>query len=229
MPLADAVDLQRQSTAEKLAAALREQILSGQIPAGSSLGEEDLARRGSVSRHTARAAIRLLVAGGLVRHSAHKGATVASLTASDVRQLYQVRRLLEPAAVDVPVQMDAQVLAPLEVALERLERVAARTNEDLVEADLAFHSALVALAANERLDRFYARTVQELRLAFVIVAFADDEWRDSERLIAEHTQLMELLRADRREDCKAALVAHIDQYEGRLSALIDDGAAGQAR
>jgi DNA-binding GntR family transcriptional regulator len=229
MPLVDAVDLQRQSTAEKLAAALREQILSGQVPAGSSLGEEELARLGSVSRHTARAAIRLLVASGLVRHTAHKGATVASMTASDVRELYQVRRLLEPAAVDVPARMDAHVLAPLEAALERLELVAAKTNQDLVEADLAFHTALVALGDNERLNRFYAQTVQELRLAFVIVAFADDEWRESERLIAEHTTLMKLLRADRRQECKQALADHINQYESRLVALIDDGMAGQAQ
>jgi DNA-binding GntR family transcriptional regulator len=221
MPLSDAVDLQRLSTAEKLAGALREQILRGQIPAGASLGEEELARLGSVSRHTARAAIRVLVAGGLARHTAHKGATVASLTASDVRQLYQVRRLLEPAAVDVPAQLDADALA-------QLERVAARTNEDLVEADLAFHSALVALANNERVDRFYAQIVQELRLAFVIVAFADDEWRDSERLIAEHQALMELLRAGHREESKQALVEHIDQYEVRLATLIDGGATAPA-
>jgi DNA-binding GntR family transcriptional regulator len=228
MPLSDAVDLQRLSTAEKLAGALREQILRGQIPAGASLGEEELARLGSVSRHTARAAIRVLVAGGLARHTAHKGATVASLTASDVRQLYQVRRLLEPAAVDVPAQLDADVLGPLEIALAQLERVAARTNEDLVEADLAFHSALVALANNERVDRFYAQIVQELRLAFVIVAFADDEWRDSERLIAEHQALMELLRAGHREESKQALVEHIDQYEVRLATLIDGGATAPA-
>jgi DNA-binding GntR family transcriptional regulator len=223
MPLSDAVDLQRLSTAEKLAGALREQILRGQIPAGASLGEEELARLGSVSRHTARAAIRVLASSGLVRHAAHKGATVASLTASDVRQLYQVRRLLEPAAVDVPERLDADVLAPLESALAQLERVAARTNEDLVEADLAFHSAVVALGNNERVDRFYAQTVQELRLAFVIVAFADDEWRDSERLIGEHQALLKLLRAGRREACKQVLIEHINQYEARLATLIGNG------
>jgi DNA-binding GntR family transcriptional regulator len=229
MSLADEVALRRESTAEKLAGALRERILSGQLPAGSPLREEDVAKTASVSRHTARAAIRVLVASGLVRHTAHKGAEVATMTASDVRELYQLRRLIEPAAIDVPARLDDTVLAPLEAALDRLERVAALANEDLVEADLAFHGALVGLAGNERLDRFYAQTLRELRLAFVIVAVADDERRDAERLIDQHAELLELLRAGRRKECKRALLTHIDRYEDRLldllSARVERGVA----
>lgn len=229
MVLADELDLRRESTAEKLARALREQILAGELASGSPLGEQELAQRASVSRHTARAAIRLLVSTGLVRHEAHKGATVATMTPSDVRELYQARRVLEPAAIDAPAELNAEILAPLEGALDLYQRVAARTNEDLVEADLAFHMTLVALGGNRRLDEFYAQTVRELRLAFVIVAFADDEWRDARRLIDEHLELMELLRAGRREACKRALVAHIDHYEGRLVSLIAGEERGDPR
>lgn len=206
-------------------------ILKGQVPPGSALVETDIARRGAVSRTTAREAIRLLAVTGLVRHTPHKGAVVATMSALDVRELYQVRRILEPAAIDVPKQLDAAVLEPVEQAFANLTHAAHRTGEDLVEADLAFHRALVAFAGNRRIDDFYATVVDELRFAFSIITFADEEWLDGGRLVEEHTEFVELLRANKRSECKRALIAHIDQYERRLLHLErkgDDSTTGPA-
>src|SRR6266567_7515964 len=74
------LQLRRESTAEQVASALRELILSARFMPGTHLREGPLADQLGVSRNTVREAMQILVSEGLVTREIHRGAYVARLT-----------------------------------------------------------------------------------------------------------------------------------------------------
>jgi DNA-binding GntR family transcriptional regulator len=87
--------LQRVSTVDAIAAALRTRIMDGELAAGERLRELELADAYGVARHSLRAALRDLAAEGLVTIEPNRGARVAQLTADDVGPLFELRVALE--------------------------------------------------------------------------------------------------------------------------------------
>jgi DNA-binding GntR family transcriptional regulator len=80
---------------------LREDIRSGVIPAGTSLRQQELARRYGVSATPVREALRLLEADGNTTYSVHRGMTVAELTPKEIYDLYRLRASAESSIVSL--------------------------------------------------------------------------------------------------------------------------------
>jgi DNA-binding GntR family transcriptional regulator len=212
--LAGPLDLQRESSAEQLARALRERILQGAIPPGTPLREAQIVTSAGVSRSTAREALQLLGFEGLVEHSLHRGATVRQLSTTDIADIYRVRRHIETAAADAGGHLTPDQRRELTGAFEELERAAAgREWASLVEADLAFHRALVALLGSARLDRLQRALELELRLAFSITAFVEREFDDPDPIVADHRLILEHLLDGDAARFRARLLDHLDRHE----------------
>jgi DNA-binding GntR family transcriptional regulator len=93
------VKLARSFYSGRIAAFLREQILSGELSAGTPLVEHRLAETLSVSRGPVRSALNALEGEGLVRTRPNGRTESAGFTADDLRDLLAVRRELESRAV----------------------------------------------------------------------------------------------------------------------------------
>ena len=122
----------------RVAAYLREAILSGDLGPGDRIRQEDVAERLGTSRVPVREALRMLAAEGLTEHEAHKGARVPRLSQHEVDVVYQMRERLEPLAL---IESMAH-LGPTEH--EQLEQVQRRIeeNDDLekfLDLDREFH------------------------------------------------------------------------------------------
>jgi DNA-binding GntR family transcriptional regulator len=83
------------AAAESVAAALRQEILTGQIPAGFPLRQDALAARFGVSHIPVREALRELAAEGLVTIRRNRGSAVSELAPREARQLLEIRSALE--------------------------------------------------------------------------------------------------------------------------------------
>src|SRR5437763_14723371 len=83
------------TTPDLIAETLRDEILRGAIPPGEALRQEELAERFGVSRLPVRDALLRLEAQGLVHVYPNRGAFVISLSADEVREVYEMRILLE--------------------------------------------------------------------------------------------------------------------------------------
>src|SRR5262249_32457724 len=92
--------IQRRSTTEQAADAVRQAILSGRLLPGTPLRESALAAELGVSRSTLREAARTLDSEGLVPYKMTRGIVVADLTGPDVADIYAARAAVELAAVD---------------------------------------------------------------------------------------------------------------------------------
>jgi DNA-binding GntR family transcriptional regulator len=86
----------RPTTVELVTAALRQRILSGELPPGEVVRQEALADDLGVSRVPIREAIMRLAAEGLLTNIPHKGAYVAELSIDEVRETFEIRLRLEP-------------------------------------------------------------------------------------------------------------------------------------
>ena len=88
------------SRADDLAHELQVEIITGRIPLGTRLRQEDLAARYGVSRTPIREALRQLQAIGLVEQLGHRGALVRSFSPDECRNIFLVRAELEGLAAE---------------------------------------------------------------------------------------------------------------------------------
>lgn len=137
---------------------LRDEILSGALQPGERLIEDQIRQRFSISRAPLREALRLLAQQGLVEHLPRRGARVATWSEDDIRQLFELRTLLERHAVltAFPMMRGGTGIDPLAEVRRHLEsmRAAQDSGDQLAKDDAhrAFHAAVVALAGNRQLD-----------------------------------------------------------------------------
>lgn len=127
-------------------ARLREAILSGELPPGTTLSQVRLAEKLGVSRTPLREALRLLEREGLVDSETNRRVRVAEFSVSDLEQLYAMRIQLEALAVRLSVpRMGDKELRDLSGHLERMREFAESEDyEGWEEPHRAFHDELVA-------------------------------------------------------------------------------------
>ena len=199
--------LGRASTAGRVADVLRTRITEGSLAPGTRLSEEDIgtalgsratpcARRSACSGHE-----RLLV------HEFNRGVFVRKLTVDDVRDLYQLRRILECGAV----RRAAERFSPgagtpratagppcstaVRAAVEEGEAAAARGAwVDVGTANMHFHQAVAALAESPRVDEAMGHLLAELRLVFHVMA-APQAFHEA--YLPDNRAILELLAARR--------------------------------
>ena len=216
--------LGRSSTAERVAAILRDRITVGQLPPGTQLAEAAIVEALAVSRNTLREAFRLLTHERLLVHELNRGVFVRTLSEQDVIELYRVRRLIELAALRGLVEGDPEALdrdrdgrdrlAEVSDAVSDAERAAEENRwQDVGTANLRFHRALVELADSPRIDDFMAQILAELRLVFHVIS---DPRNLHEPYIVRNRQVFEALRGGDIEGAEVLLKEYFDDAERQL-------------
>nr|WP_230416752.1 GntR family transcriptional regulator [Micromonospora tarapacensis] len=186
------------------------EILSGRSDPGERLVEEQLTRRLGISRAPLREALRLLAQRGLVEHVPRRGVRVATLSDRDVRELYELRDVLERFAVRsaIPVPRESD-LAGLRAALDQM-REATRAADRLAVAGShrAFHVALVALAGNRQLSAVYDSILVKLQLYMAINLRREAEVAQPLDGVHRHERLLEAVTAGDPETVLTVLSDH---------------------
>jgi DNA-binding GntR family transcriptional regulator len=181
-------ELETYSLVELAVDRLRRDILSGRTDPGERLVEEQLTRRLGISRAPLREAMRLLAEQGLVEHIPRRGARVATLSDDDVRELYEVRDVLERHAVTTtPPGRD---LSRLRTALESM-RKATETDDrlELANAHRRFHVEVVALSGNRQLTGLYESILVRIQLYMAVNMRREAETARAQDGVLRHERL----------------------------------------
>src|SRR3954470_17412869 len=118
------VPLNRESVEERVTAALRGLIVSGQLAEGTPLVQRDLAQRLGVSQTPIRIGLSELEREGLVKVGGTGRALVSRLTREDLEEIYAARLGLEGLAARVgAVAVDDAGVAEMRVHLRELNRL----------------------------------------------------------------------------------------------------------
>jgi DNA-binding GntR family transcriptional regulator len=198
------------SRADQAAERLRRLLITGDLVPGQRLSESAVSERLGVSRNTLREAFRVLTHERLLVHKPHAGVFVAVPSLAAIIDIYRVRRMIECQALRVaPARHPAS--RRMRAAVESAQ--VSRETDDWIAvgtANMAFHSAIVALADSDHLDRLYANISAELRLAFGLL---DDPDYLHRPYLDRNAAVLELYSAGDSAGAAAALEDYLLQSE----------------
>ncbi len=194
---------------------LREDIVSGRLTAGSLLRQQQLAERFGVSRMPVREALYRLEAEGFISFAPNKGATVAPVSAEDLREIYEMRIAAETLALStaLPELTNSQI----ERAAELQAQMEAAPVSQFGELNAAFHTTLYAPCRRPRLlahvDNLSKAADRYLRVTIGALDYSEKSHR-------EHRELLEACR--RRDEAAATdcLTRHIGEAGEALWKLL---------
>lgn len=202
--MAQLPEIDRSSTTDRVADALRDLLFAGEIAPGEPLREVALAEGFGVARSTVREALARLHADGLVTRTPNRGVTVTRLTDRDITEIFEARLLLETAGARAGSA--GADLGPVARALATYAEAArAADHAATTHAHLEFHTSLVALLGNARLRAYADDLTADLRLA---LASVERVRRNARQQVADHRRLLSLLRSGD----EAALVAELTRH-----------------
>ena len=202
-------------SSQRIASALREEILAGDIAPGTWLRQDEIAARLGTSRLPVREALRILELEGLAESLPNRGARVPALDLQDVNTFYRMRERLEPLTL-------VESLAHLtEEQIDRMERIQEEieANDDVsrfLALDRDFHMASYAACPSEHLLATTVRlwnATQHYRRAFMLLAGTDR----MAVVDAEHRLLLDAVRRRDAEDAERFLSGHIRRTRVELT------------
>ena len=206
-------DLFAPSLVEATTRRLRDEILSGTLAPGERIIEERICQRFSISRAPVRESLRLLVQQGLVEHLPRRGARVATWSEQDIRQLFEIRAVLERHAIVTALPLafeDGQdPLAQVRARLDQMRAAEESADElDRDDAHRAFHAAIVALAGNRQLDLTLEPILIKLQRPMAINLRLEASLVGPGEGIRRHAALVTALESNDRDVVLAALEEH---------------------
>ena len=187
---------------------LRHAIITGEFAPGERLMEITLANRLGVSRTPVREAIRKLELEGLVTMIPRKGAQVAKITEKNLRDVIEIRCVLEEFAASLACERITDEEKDEMKALHRQFVQSAKTHDilDIVEKDEQFHDAIFKATKNDRLITI----INNLREQFY--RYRMEYVKDIEQhsiLVKEHEELMTAIFHKDSETAKQIMHTHL--------------------
>lgn len=195
---------------DRVAAQLRERIVSQVDAPGSTVTEAAVAALFGVARPTARLAIDRLVADGILRREPHQSARIPRLGRDDITDLYNTRAVLEAAALSALARVGT---VPAEAIASHRALTEDATNFAL--HDIAFHRALVAGAPGVRLAHLHGLLMGEVELCIGQVQAA--HLLTAAEVARQHQAILNAVVAGDAEDAARRVREHI---EGARDALL---------
>ena len=139
---------------EAVADRIAQRIIRGDIPPGQQLVEESIQKRYQVSKSPVREAFRILSSEGLVEIRARRGCFVASATEKDIRDNYEVRKLLEGYAARLAYdRIDEEEIERVDTNFSAMQSFVGK--QDVLEYTKhhsLFHDAISSCAGNDLLE-----------------------------------------------------------------------------
>lgn len=138
------------NTAEVIAKSLEEKIYAAELSPGQQLVQESIARMFGVSRVPVRDALQILINMGLAVNMPRKGVFVRRLSKKNLGELFEVRKILEGAAIRLAVIcITPEILKTLGDIVGEQQKALKDQNVNLNEKlDAEFHSTIFRTLEN---------------------------------------------------------------------------------
>lgn len=213
-----------QSTASVIAQSLKEMIYEAELKPGQQLVQETIARMFQVSRIPVRDALQLLTQMGIVVNVPRKGVIVRPLSRKLLHELFELRKILEGAAV----KMAAQKMSP-----ERLQELSGLLKEQIEclksgdvkrheKLDDAFHRTLYEAVGNRTLiDLIFVswERIKQARCASTVVADRGKKWISQS--IQRHKRVLDALRRKKEGLACRVIIENIESSHREITSSLE--------
>ena len=184
-------------------------VVSRELAPGDKLTDRRLAEQLGVSRTPIREALQRMVQSGLADPHGRAGWTVAALNQRDVEELFELRSLLEPAGIRHIIEEKNE--AAMKELLGFFDSFGDSVPEDRYEeyfgVDRSFHSRIVALSRNRRIEAAYRNVELQIDLGRHRLLLSTHARVD--QTLAEHKAIAAAIAAGDENRAMAELSAHL--------------------
>lgn len=205
-------------------------ILDHRLPPGTKLVEDKLAAAFGVSRTRVRPVLVRLANEQVVTLTPNRGATVAVPTEQEAREVFEVRRLIEPRLVELFVQR-ASVADVAHLRSLIVDEEAARAANDVrraVRLSGEFHLFIAERSGHQTLGRVLRELVS--RTSLVLMTFSAPVASEREQAAAcgcrEHHALIDAIRLRDGQEAMRRMRDHLARIETQLVFGPPDADAG---
>jgi GntR family transcriptional repressor for pyruvate dehydrogenase complex len=221
----------RTRLSDQLYGQIFDQIASGKLNVGDQLpSENDMSERFGVSRPVVREALMRLRADGLVTAQQGLGSFVSAQPASRVKSFAMAENVasyMRCQEVRITLEGDAARLAALRRNDEQMaeidaahQRFAASVIEGKMNAeeDLAFHRCIADATSNDFFREVLESTHEALSgfMRLSINLTRTGSTRRAQKVMDEHTAIVEAIRARDGDRARVAMQFHLDQAKQRV-------------
>jgi len=192
---------------------LRRLILSGELAGGVRLVQAEVAAQLGVSTTPVREALRDLSTEGLVRFDPHRGAIVRELDENEMREIYQLRELLEPLAIRYAVErMSESALDSADELASQME--AERDPGRWVDLNRRFHALFADASGMPRLQAI----LENLRDSAAVYVGLSIKLK-AEQMVNGNEDHRRLLAAVRARDVETAVRVEKEHLDSTMHAI----------
>ncbi|WP_278548805.1 GntR family transcriptional regulator [Cloacibacillus evryensis] len=195
---------------------IREGIDSCALKMGEPLPETFLANEIGVSRTPVREALRVLEQDGYIKIVPKKGAFVSEISIEDVREIYDIRKLLEPfAALSAANRIPDRDIVEMTAEWQELGRSFKKGEEidltKVADMDIRLHFTIASYATNKRicaiLTAYHVQIKRFQRLSVQSLA-------DMQNSIDQHLKILSCIKERDPKALHQCLYDHVVNSEG---------------
>ncbi|TBL70418.1 GntR family transcriptional regulator [Paenibacillus thalictri] len=199
------------SLSEHVHTILKRQIMKGELPPGHRMIVLDIAREFSVSQAPVREALERLKQEGLIIGKTNKGSVVSEITAKEIRDIYELRQLVEGHALrGMMKQMTEHDIDALQQIVDGMRAAVDKGDPfQLVEMDMDFHGYFYKRCGNELFLDIWSKIRMKI-MRFITVTNKDHKGYS---LPDSHTEILELIKTGNIELTEEKLIRGFDFYK----------------
>ncbi len=195
-------------------------ILDHRLLPGTKLGEDKLATAFGVSRTRIRPVLVRLASEQVVTLTPNRGATVAQPTVQEAREVFEVRRMIEPTLVELFIKAATQKdMAALSKCITQEEE--AREAGDMhraIRLSGDFHLLIAQSAGHQTLGRILRELVSRTSLILMTYSSAHALVREEATACGcrEHRGLLDAIRLRDPREAARLMHEHLQRLEAQL-------------
>lgn len=178
---------------------------------GEIITQKALIERYRASKTPLREALKLLTHEGLIQPLPSRGYLVTPITLEDVQDLFDVRQVLELAAIERAVECATEEqFAALEKLVGELDIL--KSNDAATRwymTNLEFHVFMATISGNHRLAQLLRHVLQDLSRVFVL-DWDEGRYNDSEPMVRSHMEIVKALQKRDLQSAKGVLMRELD-------------------
>lgn len=195
---------------------LKEAILSGDLEDDMSITQRMAQELYGVSGTPFREAIQILESEGLVYSLPNKGVYVHPLTLTDVKEVFQIRKIMETSIAEIVAKnFDQQKYKELKSIIQKMNPDSTKqTRSDFTKYDHLFHKRLIEYTDNNRLMLINEQVYDVMRRVGNIL-LKEVKRRDS--VIDEHKEILKGLKSGNTRD---PVIEHLDSVWKEINKYI---------
>lgn len=196
-----------QTLAEKAYQRIKKLIISNSYPAGVPLREQELIKKLRMSKTPIREALRKLEHENLVKIIPQKGAFVNKISPQKLRELFQVRELIEPKVTELAtVNISIEKLCDIERQFLHLKNKKEIDYSEFHKVGRKLHDLILDSVGNKTLIQIIKGLSTEITRA---CHFAMAKPRSAQKFLEQHLEIIAALKARNSVKAKQKMLEHI--------------------